>query len=123
MSLQSALELALETIKFPKDHVLYPFGDWRLRLHGPWRFSTGVKWQAIAEPYNAHMRDDPLDDEIEGIGDTPEEALLALVTKIHKIPRSKVPKMCGCGHPFHIGLICGYPIGLTPHAVNCECEG
>jgi hypothetical protein len=35
----------------------------------------------------------------------------------------RLAKMCGCLHPLHIGLVCGYPIGLTPHAVNCECEG
>ena len=42
------------------------------------------------------------------------------------IPRNreaKVPKMCGCGHSPHIGLICGYPIGRTQNRVKCECEG
>ena len=38
---------------------------------------------------------------------------------------------CGCGHPGHIGLICGYPTGAAGVPVgdavripgNCECEG
>jgi len=37
---------------------------------------------------------------------------------------AKVPKMCGCLHPPHIGLVCGYPIGMSyKTASNCECEG
>jgi hypothetical protein len=127
MSLQSALDLALETIQFPRDHVLYRYGRWRLRLVGPWRFPDGTKWQAIAEPHNATGHD--LNQDIEGVGDTPEEALLSLVTKIHRAPRSKTPKKaefgCSCGHPWHPGLVCGYPL-KDPVFVgekNCECEG
>lgn len=122
MSLQSALDLALETINFPRDHPLYRYGRWRLRLIGPWRFPDGIKWQAIAEPHNATGHD--LDSDIEGLGSSPEEAFLALVTKINKIPRRReAPNMCGCGHSPHVGFICGYPIGRTQDRVKCKCEG
>ena len=83
MSLQSAFDLAIEAIDFPKNHPLHRHGDWRLWLRGPWRFADGIKWMAIAEPYNATGKG--LDKEIEGIGESLEEALLDLVTKIHRV--------------------------------------
>ena len=32
----------------------------------------------------------------------------------------KKPKYCGCGHPAHPGLVCGWP---TEDGSHCECEG
>jgi len=63
---------------------------------------------------------------LQEINGTLEVIAARLQPRIVTIPRNreaKAPKMCGCLHPLHIGLVCGYPIGLTPHAVNCECEG
>jgi uncharacterized protein (UPF0276 family) len=30
---------------------------------------------------------------------------------------------CGCTHPAHPGLVCGYPIQISAGMVSCECEG
>jgi hypothetical protein len=32
-------------------------------------------------------------------------------------------KTCGCGHPAHPGLVCGWPVEAAEHGVMCECEG
>lgn len=54
------------------------------------------------------------------------EVIAARVQPRIVIPRrreGKAPNMCGCGHPPHIGLRCGWPVGKAPHADPCECEG
>jgi hypothetical protein len=38
---------------------------------------------------------------------------------------SRRSPLCGCGHPPHSGLICGYPMpgNVASNVVTCECEG
>ena len=66
---------------FPEGTELWRYFDHgRIILRGPWRFTAGIKWQAIAEPYNETGTG--LDRSIEGIGTTASEALLALLLAI-----------------------------------------
>lgn len=58
------------------------FDHGRIKIVGPWRFHDGIKWQAIAEPYNATGHG--FDTEIEGIGVSPEEALTELIREFHE---------------------------------------
>lgn len=76
----NAVLLAMDS--FPHGSELWThFNDQgRLIIRGPWRFASGVKWQAILEPYNATGYG--LDKDIEGIGDTYTDALEDLLMAI-----------------------------------------
>lgn len=41
--------------------------------------------------------------------------------KLRTVEQAGTP--CGCGHPSHPGLVCGYPIQISAGKVPCECEG
>ena len=78
--------LLAEASKFVMEEYDGPLARWfdhgRIRIVGPWQFRDGIKWQAIADPYNATGHG--FDREIEGIGKTPEEALQELIRKFHE---------------------------------------
>ena len=68
-----------------RDHPLWRFGSWRMRVVGPWNIEhSGHRptWQAIAEPYNA--TGNGLDSEVEALGATPAAALIALAEKLRE---------------------------------------
>jgi hypothetical protein len=82
----SLAALLAEASKFVMEEYNGPLARWfdhgRIRIMGPWQFRDGIKWQAIADPYNATGRG--FDREIEGVGATPEEALQELIRKFHE---------------------------------------
>jgi hypothetical protein len=83
MSLETLLA---EASKFVMEEYTGPLDRWfdhgRIQIVGPWQFRDGIKWQAIADPYNATM--DGFNRPVEGVGDTPEEALQELIRKFHE---------------------------------------
>ncbi len=80
--LEELLDQAVQKLdNFPEGSALWRhFDHGRIHLVGPWRFRDGTKWQAIADPYNATGAE--YNREIEGIGSTPQEALLNLLEKM-----------------------------------------
>jgi hypothetical protein len=50
------------------------------------------------------------------------EARVAAKKCIALADREDKPQKCGCGHPTHFGLVCGWPWLVDGHRMTCECE-
>jgi hypothetical protein len=79
--LESLLQEAVLMINV-KGPLSRHFDHGRIKIVGPWRLPEGIKWQAIADPYNASW--EVSNQPIEGLGSTVEEALQELIRKFHE---------------------------------------
>ncbi len=93
--------------------------EWVLALEELEDYARSRGW-SVSDGHPALIR--RLMAEHDGVAQSVER--LAEAEQVAGSTPAPVTNRCGCGHPPHPGLICGWPLREQGHSdIRCECEG